>query len=84
MLISTPEHKKIFMYMKKFMIFLATAAVPFLLVWMGFILTGFSYNPRHVFQTECFWGMSVIYWLLWVCLSPMIMEVINEVNKPAK
>lgn len=66
--------------MKKLMVLLVTACLPFLLVWSGFVLTGFSYNPREVFQGDMFWGISVIYWLLWVCLLGMIVEVIDELT----
>ena len=64
--------------MKKFIIFCSTACVPFILVWLGFLLTAFSYNPIEIFQSGTFWGISVLYWLLWVCMSPLIMEIINE------
>ena len=70
--------------MKKFIIFLSTACIPFLLVWGSFILTGFSFNPREIFQSGGFWGISCMYWLLWVCMSPLIMEAINEINSPTK
>ncbi len=66
--------------MKKLLILLATAALPFLLVWTAFILTAFNFNPHDVFSEGSFWGVSVIYWLLWVCMSPLIIEGINEVH----
>lgn len=65
--------------MKKLFILLTTAAIPFLLVWAAFILTGFSFNPITTFQAGSFWGVSVIYWFLWICLCPLIIEGINEV-----
>lgn len=71
--------------MKKFLIFCSTALIPFFLVWIGFILTAFSYSPREIFQGGAFWGLSCMYWLLWLCLSPLILEAINEIHsKPAK
>lgn len=70
--------------MKKFLIFCSTALIPFFLVWIGFILTAFSYSPREIFQGGAFWGLSCLYWLLWAFMSPLIVEIINEVNKPAK
>jgi hypothetical protein len=66
--------------MKKLFILLATAALPFLLVWAGFILTGFNFNPHNVFSEGAFWGLSCIYWFLWICLCPLIIEGINEVH----
>jgi hypothetical protein len=67
--------------MKKFSILMATAALPFLLVWTTFILTGFNFNPHNVFNEGAFWGLSTIYWFLWVCLSPLIIEMIDEHEK---
>jgi hypothetical protein len=64
--------------MKKLNILIATAALPFLLVWAAFVLTAFNFNPREVFNSGSFWGPSVLYWLLWVCLSPLIIEMIDE------
>jgi hypothetical protein len=51
---------------------------------MGFILTAFSFNPQEVFHSSSFWGLSIIYWFLWICLSPLIMETINEIPIPKK
>jgi hypothetical protein len=64
--------------MKKFLILLATLALPFLLVWAGWFLTAFSYHPRLVFQSGSFWGVSVLYWFLWICVLGMIVEIIDE------
>ena len=65
--------------MKKLVVLLSTAAIPFLLVWAAFVLTGFSFNPINVFQNGTFWGVSVLYWFLWICICPLIIESINEV-----
>ena len=67
--------------MKKLLILIATAALPILLVWAGFILTGFSFNPYNVFQEGSFWGVSVLYWFFWVCLMPLIVEMIDDHQK---
>lgn len=64
--------------MKKLKIALITAALPFLLVWAGFILTGFAFSPREVFQSGTFWGISVIYWTLYICLIGCILEEITN------
>lgn len=64
--------------MKKLFIILTLAALPFLLVWMGFILTAFSFNPIEVFQGGTFWGMSVIYWFIYICLIGLIVDATNE------
>jgi len=70
--------------MKKLSILAAFAALPFLLVWAGFILTGFNFNPHDVFNEGAFWGLSTMYWFLYVCLIGLIVEIIDESEKPAK
>jgi len=64
--------------MKKLTIFLSVMAAPFLLVWAGFILTGFSFNPHNVFHAGAFWGLSCMYWFLAICLAPMIIDDIDN------
>lgn len=67
--------------MKKLKIALIIASLPFLLVWAGFILTGFAFSPREVFQSGSFWGISVIYWTLYICMMPVIIDTIDEIKK---
>ena len=64
--------------MKKTLILLATAALPFLLVWAAFLLTAFNFNPHNVFSDGSFWGLSCMYWFLWICIIPSIVELIDE------
>jgi len=64
--------------MRKLYIAITFAALPFLLVWMGFILTGFAFNPYEVFQNGNFWGVSIIYWFMYVCLIGFIIEMVDE------
>lgn len=66
--------------MKKIKILAIVYSMPFSLVWIGFILSAFSYNPREVFQSEVFWGVSTVYWFVIFCLTGMIVEVINELT----
>lgn len=63
--------------MKKTLILLTTAALPFLLVWTAFLLTAFNFNPHNVFSDGNFWGISSIYWLLWICMAPSIVDLID-------
>lgn len=65
----------------KILIAILSGTFPFILVWMGFILTGFSYSPREVFQGNTFWGVSLIYWFMWICMIGFILEMIEEDNK---
>ena len=71
---------------KTLMIVLIFAALPFLLVWSAFILTGFSFYPREIFQSGAFWGIGVIYWMIYACLLGPVVEALNETfdEKPAK
>jgi hypothetical protein len=63
---------------RKLFILVIIYLLPFILVWVGFVMTAFSFNPREVFTQGSFWGPSVIYWFLSVCVSPVIVEAINE------
>ena len=67
--------------MKKFSILLASAALPFLLVWAAWILTAFNFDPRTVFDQGAFWGLSGMYWFLWICMSALIVELVDETVK---
>jgi hypothetical protein len=62
---------------KKLKVALILAALPFLLIWAAFILTGFAFKPHDAFQSGSFWGGSVIYWVIYVCLIGFIIEEIN-------
>jgi hypothetical protein len=64
--------------MKKLKIALILASLPFLLVWGAFILTGLGFSPYDVFQSGAFWGVSVIYWTLYVCIIGSILEEITN------
>ena len=64
--------------MKKLLIALTFAALPFLLVWMAFILTAFSFNPIETFRDGNFWGVSIIYWFMYVCLIGFVIEMVDE------
>jgi len=64
--------------MKKLLIVLTTAALPFLLVWAAFILTGFSFNPTEVFQNGSFWAPSFLFWFVWILVFPAIIDSVYE------
>lgn len=63
--------------MKKLLVAIATFSIPFLLVWMAFILTAFSFDAKEVFQSQPFWVFSSIYWFIWI---PMMGFVLEEVK----
>ena len=65
----------------KMKVFLLTMLAPFLLVWIGWIMTAFSFNVYDIFSHNAFWGISVIYWFIWLCLIGI---VIDELKEPAK
>lgn len=70
--------------MKKILIVSSIAAVPFLLVWAAFILTGFNFSPSDVFNSGTFWGFSTMYWFLYICTLPLIIESVYEINTTKK
>lgn len=61
--------------MKKITYYTVIVLLPFLIVWIAFIMTAFSFNPRDVFQREAFWGVSVIYWALFMWIP---LYLVNE------
>ena len=65
----------------KMSVFTVTMLAPFLLVWIAWIMTAFSFDARSVFQEGAFWGISIIYWFIWLCLIGM---VIDDLKEPAK
>ena len=59
-----------------------TLALPFLVVWGAYLLTGFGFSPQEeVFNNGNFWGMSVVYWFVWSMLAPFIIDIIYENEK---
>lgn len=70
--------------MKKLKIIVAFFCLPFLLVWAGFILTAGAFKPYDIFTHGAFWGLSCMYWFLYICLIDVIVEIIDESEKPAK
>jgi hypothetical protein len=65
----------------KLSVFTVTMLAPFLLVWIGWIMTAFSFNVHDVFHSNAFWGVGLIYWFIWLCLIGI---VIDELKEPAK
>ena len=59
-------------------VFVLTMLAPFLTVWMAWIMTALSFDVREVFQSGAFWGISVIYYFLWLCLIGMVIEDLKE------
>lgn len=62
-------------------VFVITMLAPFLAVWIGWLMTAFSFDVHTVFQHPAFWGISVIYYFIWLCLIGMVIDGIKE---PAK
>jgi hypothetical protein len=65
--------------MKKLLVAIILAILPFILVWVAFFLTAFSFDAVIVFQGGAFWFLSVIYWFIFVCtIGPMLDEFIID------
>lgn len=43
--------------------------IPFIAVWVAWIMTAFSFDIRMVFSDGNFWGISVCYWVIVASLS---------------
>ena len=64
-------------------VFVLTMLAPFLVIWIAWIMTAFSFDVYDVFQHGAFWGISMIYYFLWICLIGMVMDEL-KVKEPAK
>jgi hypothetical protein len=60
--------------MKKVLAFIILAILPFLLVWIAFLLTAFSFDAVTVFQGGGFWFFSVIYWFIFLCMIGTLLD----------
>ena len=59
-------------------VFVLTMLAPFLAVWIAWVMTALSFDIREVFQSGAFWGISVIYYFLWLCLIGMVIDDLKE------
>lgn len=51
----------------KFGLTIFFANLPFILIWMFYVATGFAFNPKEdVFNTHIFWTISFLYWIVFV------------------
>jgi len=62
----------------KMKVFVLTMLAPFLAVWIAWIMTALSFDIHEVFQSGAFWGISVIYYFLWLCLIGMVIDDLKE------
>ncbi len=66
---------------KKIVIVLCVYLLPFILIWIGWIVTAFAFNPREIFQNSTtFWGVSTFYWVIMAMLSPLVIDTVNEIK----
>jgi hypothetical protein len=40
--------------------------LPFIAVWVAYLLTAFSFDPKWVFVQEGFWRISIVYWMFYL------------------
>jgi len=71
---------------KKLLIVLTLCALPFLSVWFAWILTALSFNIKEIFQSGDFWGISMLYWVMWLSTLGIQIELVNKIynRKPTK
>jgi hypothetical protein len=59
------------------MVLFGTFCIPFLIVWISVLMTAFTVNFREVFESPIFWGITVIYWIIWFCFIGYLVEDIE-------
>jgi hypothetical protein len=47
-------------------------SIPFLLVWIAYLFTGFAFVPRETFHDVGFCLMTAIYYIIMLCAFPYI------------
>ena len=67
--------------MTKRHLFYLSAVLPFFLVWAAWILTAFSFDPRETFQSAAFWGLTVCYYVIYLCMAPVMYEMLIKDEK---
>jgi hypothetical protein len=67
-------HGKIYTMNKKTIAYAVTLLAPFLVVWVAYIMTGFSFSTHDVFTSDMFWFLSVIYWVLFMWIPCGVIE----------
>lgn len=60
--------------MKKLLAMIVLAVLPFILVWVAYLLTAFSFDAVQAFQTPAFWFLSVIYWFILLFIIGAILD----------
>jgi hypothetical protein len=55
-------------------IYFAFFVIPFIIIWMAYLLTGFSFSTKEVFEGSMFWVLSVIYWASTLVATGSIMD----------
>lgn len=50
--------------------------LPFIAVWVAYVLTAFSFDPKWVFVQDGFWGISIVYWVF--CLFALLVNWAND------
>lgn len=55
-------------------IYFAFFVIPFIIIWMAYLLTGFSFSTKEVFEGSMFWVLSVIYWVSTLVATGSIMD----------
>lgn len=54
--------------------FLGMGLFPFICVWISYILTGLAFDPQTVFHSGAFWGLSVLYWIIWSMAGALMLD----------
>jgi hypothetical protein len=67
--------------MKKKYFFYLTIVLPFFLVWAAWVLTAFSFDPREVFQTAAFWGLTMCYYFVYLFIAPTMYDAFIKEDK---
>lgn len=63
---------------EKIKVALALFSLPFLVVWMSWLLTACTFDYREIFGSGVFWFITGCYWFFYVCMIGPILELVND------
>jgi hypothetical protein len=63
-------------------VFLLLFIIPFVLVWMAWLLSAMSFSIKDAFSQEGFWFVSTLYWFFSLVMAGALTE--DENSKPKR
>lgn len=63
---------------EKLKVALGLFALPFLVVWMSYLFTAFTLNYHEIFESNVFWYITGIYWVIYLMIIGPILTFVED------